>query len=665
MAFWDEPIVDENAKKSEESVNAVKSLLTRRRGFISRIEEPDYGVDLNVELMDQSGATSQMFPVQIKSTAKVVLVERDGKAFAPLVFKTSRLGYLCRRAPVSGIIVLYDDATATCYFDYVEDIVARLNAQHGERDWWPQETVTIQLLAQPLDPTALLTLHQKFTQAHHRHQLLLLSYGGRYDLTAVVPTASGKPPFDANDPQQVAAFLEEFSGLLHNQQEFSLLLDLFGRLPTPRISASKTLLFFAALTYVQAGNTIEGEYFLNKCFRRREEFDAASLELLEFAHIRVDFIKGENSPSAYLDKLTTLQASTHSPLNKLTFEINSIHIRLVEAFDGSTIPDAAVITDLFPAIEAAPIAEKDKQLLKLFNSENLHTYGCEQLLKVVSQFKISDKFGVPITPAIRLERAQAISALVTQAIKVVESVADYAKTENDRLLNAHALLYSSRFFFSLHYCLMMIHFDEPVALTAVLHTQYNRKYNASGEAHSLFQGLGLFKEAHQALSTAYELQTLFQLRYTSQLSPQPADELLQALRTLEKENGFPAFESAVRPAHEGMSGQLVRPPSKLTDIPEGQIQVVAKKYLELVDLPADRLPFLVADIQAFQLFAQECENEEVEMLADNDHLRDSRTAYAQPVSYRLRHKVTDFQTPLSNDVPQLLSAFKHLVKKSS
>jgi hypothetical protein len=87
--------------------------------------------------------------------------------------------------------------------------------------------------------------------------------------------------------------------------------------------------------------------------------------------------------------------------------------------------------------------------------------------------------------------------------------------------------------------------------------------------------------------------------------------------------------------------------------------------LELVDLPADRLPFLVADIQAFQLFAQECENKEVEMLADNDHLRDSRTAYAQPVSYRLRHKVTDFQTPLSNDVPQLLSAFKHLVKKSS
>lgn len=663
MAFWDEPIVDENAKKSEESVNAVKSLLTRRRGFISRVEEPDYGVDLNVELMDQSGATSQMFPVQIKSTAKVTLVERNGKSFAPLVFKTSRLGYLCRRAPVSGIIVLYDDATGTCYFDYVEDIVARLNAQHGEGDWWPQETITIQLLAQPLDPTALLALHQKFTQAHHRHQLLLLNYGGRYDLTTVVSTASGKPPFDVSDPKQVAALLEEFGGLLHNQQEFPLLLDLFGRLPVPRISESKTLLFFAALTYVQAGNIIEGEYFLNKCFRRREEFDAASLELLEFAHIRADFIKGENSPSTYLDKLRALQASTHSSLNKLTFAINSIHIRLVEDFEGSAIPDAAVIIDLFLTIEAAPIAEKDKQLLKLFNSENLHTYGCQQLLKDASQFKSREKFGIPVAPAIRLERAKAISALVTQAIKAVEAVADYAKAENDRLLNAHALLYSSRFFFALHYCLMMVHFDEPVALTDVLHTQYKQKYNASGEAHSLFRSLGLFKEAHQALITAYELQTLFQLRYTSQLSPQPADELLQALSALEKENGITAFESAVRLAHEGMSSQLIRPPIKLIDIPEGQIQVVAEKYLELVDLPADRLAFLVADIQAFQLFARACENEEVEMIADDDHLRDSCTAYAQPVSYRLRHKVTGFQTPLSNDVHQLLAEFKYLIKK--
>lgn len=664
MAFWDEPIVDENAKKSEESVNAVKSLLTRRRGFISRVEEPDYGVDLNVELMHQSGAASQMFPVQIKSTAKVVLVERDGKSFAPLVFKTSRLGYLCRRAPVSGIIVLYDDATVTCYFDYVEDIVARLNAQHGERDWWPQETVTIQLLAQPLDAAALLTLHQKFTQAHHRHQLLLLNYGGRYNLTAVVPTASGKPPFDNTDPQQVADLLEEFGGLLHNQQEFPLLLDLFGRLPAPRISASKTLLFFAALTYIQVGNVIEGEYFLNKCFRRHEEFDAGSLELLEFARIRADFIKGENSPSTYLDKLTTLQASTQSPLNKLTFEINSIHIRLVGDFDGSAIPDAAVITDLFPAIEAAPIAEKDKQLLKLFNSENLHTYGCEQLLKLASQIKVGDKFGIPVTPVTRFERAQAINALVTQAIKAVESVSAYAEAESDQLLNAHALLYSSRFFFALHYCLMMGHFDKPIVLTDVLHTQYNRKYNASGEAHSLFRSLGLFKEAHHALSTAYELQALFQLRYNNQLSPQPADELLQALRALEKENGFPSFESAVKPAHEGMSGLLVRPPIKLLDVPDGQIQAVAKRYLELVDLPPDRLPFLVADIQAFQLFARECENEEVEMIAEDGHLRNSRTAYAQPVAYRLHHKGTGFQTPLSDDVHQLLSAFEYLVKKS-
>jgi hypothetical protein len=51
MAFTDSPEVDESSKRSEESVALVKSILSRRNRFINREENPNYGVDLDVELV--------------------------------------------------------------------------------------------------------------------------------------------------------------------------------------------------------------------------------------------------------------------------------------------------------------------------------------------------------------------------------------------------------------------------------------------------------------------------------------------------------------------------------------------------------------------------------------------------------------------------------------
>lgn len=292
MAFSDEPAVDDNAKKSEESVNAVKSLFTFRNGFISRVELPDYGVDFNVELISkESGASSRMFPVQIKSTGKIALVNRSGEKLIALSFKTSRLGYLCRRAPVCGIIVLYDDSTKICYFDYVDAIVARLTEEHGEIEWRQKESVTVHLPEQLLDETALQALHYRFSQAHARNQLMLLHHGPSFGLVAYPLNINSTPPLNFNDATQVSKLLEEFGGLLYNKQDYGMLLDLIGRLPTLAVSTSKTILFLSALTYAQVGNVIEAEYYLTKCFRRMEDFDASSIELLEFARIRVAFIR--------------------------------------------------------------------------------------------------------------------------------------------------------------------------------------------------------------------------------------------------------------------------------------------------------------------------------------------------------------------------------------
>lgn len=666
MAFSDKPTVDDNAKKSEESVNAVRSLFTFRNGFINHPETPDYGVDLNIELVaGGDGATSQMFPVQIKSTARVSVISRGGEKFIALPFKTSRLGYLCHRLPVCGIIVLYDDEAKICYFDYVDAIAARLTAEHGDEEWRPKESVTVHLPLQVLDAAALPALHDKFSQEHARHQLMMRSQGSNYGLTTHVFSQRDALPLDIHNPKQVAKLLEDFGRVLYNKQDFAMLLDLIGRVPVSVINSSKTILFLTALTYAQVGNVIDAEHYLNRCSRQAVAFNAADKELLAFAQIRVAFIKGDTPLSGYRQKLAELKTATTSPLNRLTFEINIVHLSLVEDSDeDGEAPSVAAITELFATIEAAPLEPKDKQFLKLFNSENLHTYGCSQLLKDASRFKGREKAGIPVAPAVRLSKAQALVDMVCQAIKAVEEVAAYAKTQDDQLLNAYALQYSGRFFLALHYCLMMIHIGEPTEPSETLHPQYVQKFNASVNAYSTFLEQGLLKDAHQALSTCYELQTLFELRYTQLLDAQPAEELLRVLREIENKAGIAPFESAVRPAYEGMTARLTAPRTKLTDIPADQLRSYASTFLEAFDLPPDRLPFLLASMEAFRLFEHECENEDIELVEESGHMLDSRTAYVRPLSYALRNKRTGLCTAPSGSVQQLLTSFKHLVKKA-
>jgi len=142
MAFSDAPIVDRNSILSEQSLLQVKQVLSRANGFISREETPDYGADLDVELvLNEQEASSQKFAVQIKSTVKADTITLDGENFIKLSFETSRLGYLCNRLPAYGIIVLYEGVSKTCYFDYVEDIVQRITHRQGDVNWKQQKTV--------------------------------------------------------------------------------------------------------------------------------------------------------------------------------------------------------------------------------------------------------------------------------------------------------------------------------------------------------------------------------------------------------------------------------------------------------------------------------------------------------------------------------------------
>lgn len=87
MAFNDNPTVDDNSNKSEESVLKVRTVLSQKNGFISRGETPDYGVDLDIELVENKEATSQKFAAQIKSSANPKIIDSNGGKLISLNLK--------------------------------------------------------------------------------------------------------------------------------------------------------------------------------------------------------------------------------------------------------------------------------------------------------------------------------------------------------------------------------------------------------------------------------------------------------------------------------------------------------------------------------------------------------------------------------------------------
>ena len=128
MGFFDNPIVDKNAERSDESVIKSQLLFSLKNGFNSHSVDgsKDYGVDIYSEIIDLSGATGNLFPIQIKSTRKAQFIIKDSIKYFTLTFPTSRLGYLSRHTPNYGIIVLYNESDETLYYDYLWEIYNRI-----------------------------------------------------------------------------------------------------------------------------------------------------------------------------------------------------------------------------------------------------------------------------------------------------------------------------------------------------------------------------------------------------------------------------------------------------------------------------------------------------------------------------------------------------------
>lgn len=661
MAYKDYPIIDKNSERSEESVLSVRTLLTRKNGFISRDELPDNGVDLNVELISSGGATSHIFAIQIKSTTEVKIVKHDSIEYISIPFKTSRLGHLCRRPPAYGIVTIYDEKSKTTYYDFVEEIVNRLTIAHGNEEWKDQEEVNINIPLTVLSPESIAGLHQKMMIRFSDHGMLLQAFGELYH----IPSLQDKPDnqaIDFNDPKQVEKLLKEQGLNLFNSKNFDMVQDLLGRLTTPTIVKSKALTLLAAITFGQVGMTIECDYYLQRVRLYSNSYTAEEQFLLDYTKLMVDFKKGDMTTSQFIEGLVTLRQKSTNSLNTLTLEINIIYSKFMgENEDRISETLLSSINEVFSKIDQSDLSETDKKLLKLFNLENLHNYGTGLYLRDAGKFKVQSKLGIAIPMSERLTRVKAILHVLNAATIQTHDILKESMESSNKIVTAFASFYKARFFFTTQFHTMMLKADEETKAEEKTTALYANTLNFCYQSVGMFIELSMWHEAHQSLCCAYDLQHLHRVLYGSDVGVRSIQEVEETMRSIEAQTGIRPYESIVESTYRDL---FFREGSDKTwgSVPDDQVEKYARITLEAYGFPEERLVHIIADINAHKTFYRECTNTDLELLQDLTHTLRKETTYATAPIFIIRSKKTGIESKRSTDINEILDQFSTLLK---
>ncbi|QXV63989.1 DUF4365 domain-containing protein [Mucilaginibacter sp. 21P] len=407
MSFYDDPIIDDNAKRSQESVHFVKGIFSEKNGFAYREENPDLGVDLDVELIvGGQGASSKKFPVQIKSAVAFRKIRSEEKSYISFNFKTSRLGYLAKRPPAYGIIALYDETEQQCYFDYVDEVVRRLDDHPSREGWREQDSVNILVPLQSLDKNVLPLLHEKFLKRHQNSDMLIKEHGQKFNITFLGPNADrSEVTLNQKDPEQVAAFLETYGNFLYNEAEYAILVHLLGLVNRSRLINSSMLVFLATITYTRTGNLIDANYYLRKARKMPELMQGESKALIEYSASRVEFMKGNIDHDYFLNEFRTNADQTENYYNKLHLKINMLFFELIKGMENGKLADdiEKQVTSLGQEIEAADVAEDEKQILRCHHADSQFHFAVRAEAALYREVSFKEAMGCPM-PVAEIQR---------------------------------------------------------------------------------------------------------------------------------------------------------------------------------------------------------------------------------------------------------------------
>lgn len=631
MGFNDNPKIDKAKERSEESVLETKKFFSLKNGFISREENPDYGVDLDVELVVSQEATRKKFAIQIKSSESFKKIEIKNSEFLKLSFLTSRLGYLIRNTPGLGLIVLYEESDRLLYFYYIESVVNRINELKDNSNWMDQEYITIYVPKENiLDKDSIKLIYNKYLQVHKNHELLLSFYSEKFNIPCFKTTTNNS----LQNKEELLQIIENYGPYLINEFKFGDLYLAINKIPMEEITQNNKISFIAAVVYSEIGKPIESNLFIQYCRKNQEKLSQDYLNILEFTSLKNEFHLGLRDINKHIEILEQLSTRIKGQANSITLKINISLLKLHNSIREKEI-DKAILTELSTLLKEiinSEIEESHKQLLIIYQASNYHIFAIKYVSEQFLKFKIKDSLKVNTSLEERIELVKKCDAILSvPTIYVYDSLKYAEKTEND-LIRAHALHKLSLFPYTLQFTFALLDFplsDKTEELTKLLTNSLNNTI----QAYNLFMKLSSYADAHMAITLAYEIKQLAMLFQQIELGIVELSKIEEIILMLEKQTGIEAFNSTITTFYNHKNSKEYK--KALKDFTEDEIQYFADSVRLGMNISKDRLPNILNDIKNRQYFEKHCDTNKYEVIQNNiagDNI------YLYPTDYMIINK---------------------------
>ncbi|EHQ29719.1 DUF4365 domain-containing protein [Mucilaginibacter paludis] len=659
MSFFELPNVDRYSKFSEQSETSLKRSLNQLNNLICRTDVPDKGCDFDAELIDSaSNATNRRFGIQLKSIENPVIVA--GKEYISYPFETSRLAYLLNRPIGTGLIVLHDVQQDRCFFDFADAVYKRLAEERPNDDWHMNDKVNIRIpVDQLLDDEKAARIHAYFTQRFKSAELILNSYGARYNYTTIAKP--GQPTYDVRNPDDIKRLLLAHGmSFLQDYHDLPLLYQMITQITNQEIVADKHLLIIAAVVYGEVGKYAEAHFYMAKV-KRRSDLTADELLVTHYSDLKTRLTLDEISTADFLTAIKALKAKASSAQNLVMLEINISYYELVNTPLGVPVPPKAgqTIAELFTRIQQLEVKPGTRKLLEIWNAENLllliNLYRKEHYRALF----VREWSKIPGMTDQQNVQDVAIKTLETVLFATLDRLFKAGETENDKLLMASVIDLRAKAV--LGHDLDLVG-NYPMLQHIKPHENgiYRNHIELIWGATNLFSELGYQQHAYAALCYGLELLKIGRMHYHYQLdfNDQELEAARQKLETALELDPYQYHYDQLLLKHQEVAKEMnERPMYHCEDMDDEDIAQSAKGLLATLNLTPQYLPVLIREVETWRLFYLRCDPERVELIQQRTGAASPEEFYGQEHRYALRNKLTNIISPYSADVDQLLKSW--------
>lgn len=657
MAFDDLPKIDPPSEHDHEARNRLEAIISQKAGFIPREQVPDKGNDYMVELIEQRLAKNNHFCVQLKSIETPTIIENGGTI--SFSWETSRLGYVMRHKPIYGILVIYDVSTGTLYYEYVEKLYSKLMDRETD-GWKANDKVNVHVpISNIMHKDSVAEIHTKYLSQFINLEKMIDDHAASYDL----PTAKMGfvTQFDLDKNADIVEILQRWGVSDVQVNDLPIIHDLITRLPNSEIIKDKTVCILAALAFNEAGKIADSVFYAQRA-EKRFELNTGEQRMIRFIKLKNDYSLGLLDGSGFISESKILLEKTDDLFNRLTLRLNILNFELMQIKPFMTVPDVLLdelinLADTIRELDEQP----NKYYLKLWHVENLALFISTVRAKRFNEMAILEQFGRTLSMPERLSIANRMVAMQRLLANELNSVDEFAKKTDNKLMKAYAIQAYARS--QLSFETDLINFAKDPGDLAEREKWLAHHINLTQHGVSIFVDSNLLGPAYNLMCLGAELHRIA-VGWYGLGSPVNEDKLSEGLTFLEEQLELPSYASSLdrlisirrkdpeerpeRDPHHSME--------YLTKLDHPQMQSLVETIILSGKFPNAKKEHMLHEMESFKLFYERCKNRDfypMVMPLPND------LVYSISPTYRIGNRSTGLVSIASGSMDSLLKSFGH------